>query len=82
MGNRPQITDNIENHNAVDISYIRIVRRLIKGKNVFYAQFVINVRPLGMTKDKVKEQNKAILKHNSDIINKAVIAGKDIKPQR
>ena len=74
-----QITDNIENHNAVDISYIRIVRRLIKGKNVFYAQFVINVRPLGMTKDKVKEQNKAILKHNSDIINKAVIAGKDIK---
>jgi hypothetical protein len=33
-----QIAENIQKHAAVDLSYIRIVRRVIKGEDIFYAQ--------------------------------------------
>jgi len=42
-----QIIDNYAKHGVVDISYIRIVRRVIKGQDVFYAQFVIDLRRSG-----------------------------------
>lgn len=71
-----QIIDNIALHDSVDISYIRIVRRIIKGWDVFYVQFVIDTRAFGMTDEKAEEENLEILKHNSELIDKAVTAEK------
>jgi len=42
-----QIVDNYAKHKAFNVSYIRIVRRVIKGHDVFYVQFVIDVRRSG-----------------------------------
>jgi hypothetical protein len=71
-----QIIDNYAKHGVVDISYIRIVRRVIKGEDVFYAQFVIDLRPIGMTDEKAVAANAAIAEHNQSLINKALAAGK------
>ena len=71
-----QIIDNYAKHGVVDISYIRIVRRVIKGQDVFYAQFVIDLRPIGMTDEKAVAANAAIAEHNQSLINKALAAGK------
>ncbi len=50
--------------------------RIVKGRDVFYAQFVIDVRPYGMTKEKVFEENKRIIQDNSEAIHRAIEAGK------
>ena len=71
-----QIIDNYTKRGAVDISYIRIVRRVIKGRDVFYAQFVTAVRAIGMTDEKAVAANAAIAEHNQSLINKALAAGK------
>ena len=66
-----QIIDNYTKHGTIDISYIRIVRRVIKGHDVFYAQFVTAVRPIGMTDEKAAEENRAIAEYNADLIQRA-----------
>jgi len=71
-----QIVENYKTHDAVDVAYIRIVRRIIKGKNVFYAQFVIDVRPWGVSEEKVRAINLEVMKDNSAVIQKAVEKGK------
>jgi hypothetical protein len=71
-----QIVDNYTKHGAADISYIRIVRRVIKGHDVFYAQFVVDVRPIGMTDQKVTEETLAIAKYNAELVQKTKAAGK------
>jgi len=71
-----QIIDNFKNHEAVDVSYIRVIRRIIKGNDVFYVQFVIDIRPMGMTDERVEEENLRILQHNSELIHNAVSKGK------
>jgi hypothetical protein len=71
-----QILDNYKNRGAVDISYIRIVRRVIMGKDVFYAQFVVYVRPISMTDGQVAAANSAIAKHNEELVRRAVVVGK------
>src|SRR5664280_1736203 len=70
-----QIIDNYTKHSAADISYIRIVRRVVKGHDDFYAQFVVDVRPIGMSDNRVAEENLAIAHHNADLIQKAKEAG-------
>ena len=71
-----QIIDNYTKREAVDISYIRIVRRVIKGHDTFYAQFVAAVRPIGMTDEKAAKENLAIAECNADLIRKATEQGK------
>ena len=71
-----QIIEDYAKHKAFNVSYIRIVRRVIKGHDVFYAQFVIDVRPIGMTDEKAKQQNLAIAEPNQSLINKAIAGGK------
>ncbi len=71
-----QIIENYKNAAAFDVAYIRIVRRIVKGKDVFYAQFIVDVRPWGMTMEKVYEENKSIFQQNSEIIRKTVEGGR------
>jgi hypothetical protein len=71
-----EIIENYRASGAFDVAYMRIVRRILKGKNVFFVQFVIDVRPYGITKEKVWEENKRILQENSETIRRAVEAGK------
>ena len=71
-----QIIDNYTKHSAIDISYIRIIRRVIKGHDVFYAQFVTAVRPIGMTDEKAAQENLDIAEYNADLIRKTKEQGK------
>jgi hypothetical protein len=71
-----QITENIREHKAVDISYIRIMRRVSKGQDVFYAQFVIDTRSFGMSDTQVEAENSRIEAYNAALIHKALEAGK------
>src|SRR5664279_1853821 len=71
-----QLVDNYMKHGAADISYIRIVRRVIKGHDGFDAQFVVDVRPIGMTDQKVSEETLAIAKYNAELVQKTKAAGK------
>ena len=71
-----QRIDNYRNHNKKDISYIRLVRGIIKGHNVFYVQFVINVRPVDYTEEMVELENARIAQYNAELIQKAIEKGK------
>ncbi len=71
-----QITENIRKHGAADISYIRIVRRIIKGQDVFYAQFVIDTRSFGMSDAQAEAENRRIEASNAALIRKALAANK------
>lgn len=66
-----QIANNIDKHKAVDISYLRLIRRVISGKDVFYVQFVLDVRSYCTSDSQVKELNAAILTHNLFMIHRA-----------
>ena len=57
------------------LSYIRIVRRVIKGRDICNAQFVIDVRPIGMTDEKAKHVNLTIAEHNQSLISKSLAGG-------
>jgi len=71
-----QIIEDMQKHDAVDISYIRIVRRIVKGKDVFYVQFVMDTRMFGMSDAQIEAANLEISKHNAALVQRAVTAGK------
>ena len=71
-----QICENIGKYDGKDISYIRIVRRVLKGKDVFYVQFVIDTRMFSMSDEQVTAKNMGIQGHNAKLIRKAVETGK------
>src|SRR5208337_2034246 len=71
-----QICENIGKYDGKDISYIRIVRRILKGKDVFYVQFVIDTRMFSMSDEQVTARNLGIQKRNAELIRKAVETGK------
>src|SRR5208283_4659291 len=71
-----QICQNIGTYDAKDISYIRIVRRVLKGKDVFYVQFVIDTRMFSMSDEQAAAKNMEIQGDNAELIRTAVEAGK------
>jgi len=52
-----QIIDNYAKHGVVDISLHPYRPEGHKGQDVFYAQFVIDLRPIGMTDEKAVAAN-------------------------